>query len=73
MMENGGLGLELDLREEIKGEDQRDKREEKKREKDFWTLRNPGEKRRRKETREKGEKRRRKETREKGERGTNPS
>ena len=32
------------------------------REKDFWTLRNPGEK-----------KRRRKETREKGERGTNPS
>ena len=25
------------------------------REKDFWTLRNPGEKRRRKETREKGE------------------
>ena len=26
-MENGGLGLELDFRGEIKGEDQRDKRE----------------------------------------------
>ena len=27
MMGNGGLGLELDLRGEIKGEDERDKRE----------------------------------------------
>ena len=55
MMGNGGLGLELDLKEEIKGEDQRDKREEKEREKDFWPLRNPGEKEERKKTREKGE------------------
>ena len=55
MMKNGGLGLELDLREEIKGEDQRDKREEKEREKDFWPLRNPGGKEERKKTREKGE------------------
>ena len=57
MMGNGGLGLELDLRGEIKGEDQRDKREEKEREKDFWTLRNSGEKEKRKKTREKGERR----------------
>ena len=57
-MGNGGLGLELDLREEIKGEDYRDKREEKEREKDFWPLRNPGEKEERKKTREKGERRR---------------
>ena len=61
MMGNGGLGLELDLRGEIKGEDQRDKREVGGKRKGLWTLRNPGEKRRRKETREKGE------------RGTNPS
>ena len=57
MMGNGGLGLGLDLREEIKGEDQRDKREEKEREKDFWPLRNPEEKGERKKTREKGERR----------------
>ena len=56
-MGNGGLGLGLDLREEIKGEDQGDKREEKEREKNFCPLKNPGEKEKRKKTREKGERR----------------
>ena len=56
-MGSGGLGLGLDLREEIKGEDQGDKREEKERERDFWPLRNPGGKEERKKTREKGERR----------------
>ena len=58
MMGNGGLGLVLDLREQIKNEDWGDKREEKEREKDFWPLRNPGGKEERKKTREKGEGRR---------------
>ena len=53
MMGNVGLGLELDLRKEIKGEDQRDKREVGGKRKGLLTLRNPGEKEERKKTREK--------------------
>ena len=55
MMGSGGLGLGLDFRGEIKGEDQRDKKEVGgKREGDFWTLGNP-EKKEEKKIREEGE------------------
>ena len=58
MMGNGGLGLELDLREEIKGEDQRDKREEKEREKGLLAIEESWRKRRKKENQRKGRKER---------------
>ena len=55
MMESEGLGLRLDFRGEIKGDDQRDKREVGgKRKGDFWTLGNP-EKKEEKKIREEGE------------------
>ena len=55
MMGNGGLGLELGLRERSKVRIREIKGRLEERERDFWTLRDPAEKEERKKTRDKGE------------------